>query len=722
MIRLTLDWETAYGKHPVTGENITLSKMTTEEYIRHPLFKIHGLGIKIDTDRAFYIYKRDDLLHFLRTHPWSKSYAIAHHAQFDMAILSWRCGIVPAVIGDTLSMGRAIFPNESVSLARLAKLLGVGEKGTELANFQGKWTLTDVEQQVLGSYCCNDVELTSDIFDELKGHFPIDELKLIDWTIKAFAEPVLTVNRAPLIQAYKAERRRKRALLKQCNTDGTVLASNDKFASLLLTLGVDPPKKLSPSKVKDGRIDPDAVGDPPMGLLPSFKARKGASVEDRVQLKAEKDAYPWAYAFGKSDEEFKMLLDHPDPQIQAVVEARLGVKSTIKETRSKRFFKIGKRGRFPIYLNFYGGHTGRFSGGDKQNAQNLNRVDPGDITAGALRMSLCAPEGHVVVVRDLGQIEARVLVYWAGQEDMLDMFRKGGDPYNFMATKVYGREVDRKNNPDDKNPGQVGKIVVLGAGYQMGAWKLQENVRVGFMGMPGFLFDQSYVDQLGVDIEAFKYQRAYRPGFQFAYEVAEACKPLNVSLDDHIQHCAVTKHLIDTFRRENPKVVALWKECQEGLKLILAGVEAQLGERGLVFTCPEGLLLPNRMKIRYSKLRLSSDGKEYKYLANARKKEWTKIYAGKIVENGVQSLSRIILTDQKLRIINNLKGYTLNRGEVAKVVSSTHDEIISVVPYRYAEQCLEMMNVEMRTPPAWCADLPLKSSGGYAVSYGECEK
>ena len=56
------------------------------------------------------------------------------------------------------------------------------------------------------------------------------------------------------------------------------------------------------------------------------------------------------------------------------------------------------------------------------------------------------------------------------------------------------------------------------------------------------------------------------------------------------------------------------------------------------------------------------------------------------------------------------------------MVSSTHDEIISVVPYRYAEQCLEMMNVEMRTPPAWCADLPLKSSGGYAVSYGECEK
>ena len=723
MIRVVLDWETAYGKHPVTQENITLSKMTTEHYVRHPHFKAHGLGIKIDNDRAFYLYERDDLTHFLRTHPWGKTFAIGHHSHFDMAILSWRCGIRPAFIGDTLSMARAVFPNESHSLARLAKLLGLGEKGTELANFQGKWTLTDAEQQIMGGYCCNDVELTAMIFDKLRSHFPLSELRLIDWTVRAFTEPVLVVNRPPLIEAYKAERRRKRALIKQCNTDKRVLASNDQFASLLLTLGVDPPKKLSPSKVKDGRVDPDAVGDPPNGLLPSFKAHKGVTAEERAAIKEEKNAYPWAYAFGKSDEEFKQLLDHPDAQIQAVVEARLGVKSTIKETRSKRFFKIGKRGRFPVYLNYYGAHSGRWSAGDAQNAQNLPRVTGEDISTDALRLSLCAPEGHVVVVRDSGQIEARMLVYLAGQEDMLEMFRQGGDPYDFMAAKIYNRPVDRKHVEADKNPGQVGKIIVLGAGYQMGAWKLQENVRVGFMGMKGFLFDQTYVDQLGVDVEAFMYQRAYKPGFSFNYEVAEACRPMNVSSEAHLTHCAVTKHLIDTFRRENPQVVALWKECQEALKLILAGVEAPVGANGLISTCAEGFLLPNGMKIRYDRLRLSSDGKEYKYLANVRKKEWTKIYAGKAVENLVQALARIVvLSDQKLRVIDRLRDYPLRKGEVAKVVSSTHDEIISVVPYRYAEDCLSMMNEEMRRAPAWCPDLPLKSSGGYAVSYGECEK
>lgn len=723
MIRTIIDWETAFGVHPETRQNITLSKMTTEEYVRHPLFKVHGLGVMIDNDTPFYLYSQDDLLHFLRTHPWDTSYVIAHHAHFDGAILSWRCGIKPAFWGCTLSMARAIYPHESHSLNNIAKLLGVGEKGVELQSVKDKWVLTDQEQWVLGGYCVNDIDLTADIFDALKGHFPLSELRLIDWTIRRFTEPVLVVDRAPLVVAYKHERRTKRALLKACNTDKTVLSSGDQFAGLLLSLGVDPPKKLSPSKVKDGRVDPDEAGDPPMGLLPSFKSWKGITAEEKVQLKAEKDSYPWAYAFGKSDEEFKMLLDHPDPQIQAVVEARMGVKSTIKETRSKRFFKIGKRGRFPVYLNYYGAHTNRWSGGDKQNAQNLNRVDYKDPTAGALRLSLCALPGHVVVVRDLGQIEARMLAYWAGQEDMLDMFRSGGDPYNFMATKIYGYEIDRKDNPEHKKPGQVGKIVVLGCGYQMGAWKLQENVRVGFMGMPGFLFDQSYADQLGVDVGAFKYQKSYKPGFSSAAEQAEACRPLNVSSEDHLMHCAVTKHLVDVFRGGNDKVVGLWTACRNALPYMISGGNLALGVNNLVVATAEGLRLPNGMSIRYHGLRQSSSNdREYKYLSNKRKKEWTKLYGGKMTENGTQALSRLVISDQLLTFLPYLKSYSLRKNEVAEVVSSTHDELIAVVPERYADDCLSTMKQVMATPPPWCPDLPLKSSGGYAVSYGDCEK
>lgn len=720
MIRVVLDWETAYGKHPHSGFNYTLSSMTTEEYVRHKLFKVHGLGVKIGTERAFYLHKPDDLLHFLKTHPWEKSWVIAHHAQFDGAILSWRAGIRPAFWGCTMSMARAVFPHESASLANISKLLGTGEKGVELASFAGNWLLTDAEQQTIGSYCLNDVELTAANFDAMKGHFPVSELRLIDWTIRCFTEPALQVDPVPLVAAYKQERRTKRALLKQASADKSVLASNDQFAALLLGLGVDPPKKLSPAKVKDGRVDPDNVGDPPRGILPSFTTKGVKDPVERARLKAEGNVYPWAYAFGKSDEEFKLLLEHPDPQVQAVVEARLGIKSTIKETRSKRFYKIGKRGRFPVYLNYYGAHTNRWSGGDKQNAQNLNRVNPKDITAGALRMSLIAPPGHVVVVRDLGQIEARMLAYVAGQEDLLMLFKTGGDPYNRQASKIFGYEVNRKLD-EFFLEGLVGKCSTLGNGYGMGWGKFQESLRVGFMGAPPVLFGEVAARKLGADIDVFCCGRSYKKGCGTLRDEALAMKPLNVSEEAHLWHCAATKQIVDKYRESNDAIVRLWKEAQNALQYISDGVEVEVGQRGMVKTCADGFRLPNGMKIRYHKLRSTKSG-EWKYLSNARKKQWTYIYGGKCVENIVQALSRLVLSDQLLRILPQMKLYRLRAGEEARIVSSTHDELITVVPERYADACLALMEKEMRTPPSWCADLPLKSSGGYARSYGECDK
>ena len=720
MIKVVLDWESAYGKHPVTQESITLSKMTTEEYVRHPLFKVHGLGVKIECERAFYLYKRDDLLHFLKTHPWQDSFVVAHHSHFDGAILSWRAGIKPAFWGCTLSMARALYPHESVSLANIARLLQLGEKGHELVNFINLWELTDEQQRILGGYCCNDVELTSDAFDAMKRNFPPSELRLIDLTIRLFTEPVLQVERGILVEEYKRERRSKRALLKQCATDKSVLASSDQFAALLLTLGVDPPKKLSPSKVKDGRVDRDNVGEPPLGILPSFKTA-GLPVEDRVRMKEEKNSYPWAYAFGKSDEEFKMLLDHPDEQVQAVAEARMGIKSTIKETRSKRFFKIGKRGAFPVYLTYYGAHTGRWSGGDKQNAQNLGRVNPKDITSGALRKSLCSPEKHVLVVRDLGQIEARMLAYWAGQEDLLELFRADGDPYNRQASLIFGYEVNRKL-PEFWLEGMAGKASVLGNGYGMGWSKFQESLRVGFMGMPSILFGPAEAEKLGANIDVFCHQRSYKPGCAFLQDEALAMKPLNVGAEAHLWHCATVKQIVDKYRLSNAAVVASWKEAGGALAAIVQGEEIPVGKRDLITTCKEGLIMPNGMKIRYHKLR-SNEQRQYRYLSNARKKEWSYIYGGKCVENVVQGLSRIVLSDQMLTVRAKLAAWgAADRRGAYKVVTSTHDEVVCCVPFYRADDCLQMMKEVMATAPAWCPDLPLKSSGGYAVSYGDCEK
>ena len=719
LIRTVLDWETAYGKYPGTENNITLSKMTTEEYIRHPLFRAHGLGVKIENETVFYVYGQD-LLAFLRSHPWERTFAICHHTHFDGAIFSWRAKIRPAFWGCTLSMFRALYPHEAHSLANMSRVLGLGEKGHELANFSGKWTLTTEEQQVLGSYCKNDVRLTARAFEVMRPSFPPSELRLIDLTVRLFTEPVLQVERGVLVEEYKRERRTKRALLKQCATDKKVLASGDQFAALLLSLGVDPPKKLSPSKVKDGRVDLESVGEPPLGLLPSFKAL-AVNVQERLKLRDEKNSYPWAYAFGKNDEEFKLLLSHPDPQVQAVVEARMGVKSTIKETRSKRFFKIGTRGAFPVYHNYYGAKTGRDSGGDKQNTTNMNRVDPKDPTSGALRRSLIAPDGHVLAVRDLGQIEARMLAYTAGQEDLLDLFRAGGDPYNRQASKIFGYEVNRKD-PNFWLEGIVGKSSTLGNGYGMGWSKFQESLRVGFMGAPPLLFDAVAASKLGADIDVFCFTKSYKKGYATLRDEAMASRTLNVSEEAHLWHCAAVKQIVDKYRESNDAIVKFWKEAGNALAAIVEGEVITVGKRDMVHTCKEGFLLPNGMKIRYNKLRKNEAG-EYRYLANVRKKEWSYIYGGKAVENIIQALSRIVLTDQMLKMQGWLK--TEKRKDSRKyyqVVTSTYDEVVCCVPEYRAEECMSMMKNEMATAPAWCADLPLKSSGGWAKSYGECEK
>jgi DNA polymerase len=72
-------------------------------------------------------------------------------------------------------------------------------------------------------------------------------------------------------------------------------------------------------------------------------------------------------AFSKTDEEFKALLEHENPMIQAIVAARLGVKSTLEETRTERFIGIASRGPMPVPLRYYAAHTGRWGGDDKLN-------------------------------------------------------------------------------------------------------------------------------------------------------------------------------------------------------------------------------------------------------------------------------------------------------------------------------------------------------------------
>jgi DNA polymerase len=313
---LTLDIESYYDKE------YSLSRLTTEEYIRDPRFETIGVGVKKgDGYTAWFSGTKKQTKSFLNQYDWENTTAVAHNAVFDMAILNWVFDIRPKRIVDTLSMARAL-GHGSVSLKSLAEFYKLGVKGTEVVNALGKRRL-DFEAADLaayGNYCRNDADLTYDLFEVLGDNFPINEFKLIDLTIRMFTEPVLELDTGVLIKHLKDVKEKKASLMNKMLISKEQLMSNPKLADVLRSLGVEPPMKVSPTTGKE------------------------------------------TYAFAKDDEEFKALLEHENAIVQAVVAARLGVKSTLEETRTERLIGVAGRGSLPIPLRYYAAHTGRWGG------------------------------------------------------------------------------------------------------------------------------------------------------------------------------------------------------------------------------------------------------------------------------------------------------------------------------------------------------------------------
>jgi DNA polymerase len=342
---------------------------------------------------------------------------------FDSAILSWIFDIRPKAWLDTLAMARATDGLEvGNSLAKLADRYGVGKKGTEVGDAKGLHRIDFPKTQLAqyGEYCKNDVAITYQLFQIMVDRFSMSELKLIDLTLSMFYNPVLRLDTLLLEQHLMQVRDRKDKLLEACISDKDTLMSNPKLAELLISLGVEPPMKISPANGKE------------------------------------------TYAFAKNDEGFKALAEHPDERIQAIVAARLGTKSTLEETRTERFIGISLRGVMPVPLRYYAAHTGRWGGDDKLNLQNLPRKS-------LLKKAIVAPKGYVLVDADSSQIEARTVAWLSGQNDLVKAFDDKQDVYKIMASSIYVKD-EEEITADERF---VGKTTILGAGYGMGAAKFK---------------------------------------------------------------------------------------------------------------------------------------------------------------------------------------------------------------------------------------------------------
>lgn len=580
---ITIDFETYYDRE------FSLSKMTTEEYVRDPRFEVIGVGIKVNNGPTEWASGRhDEIKDYLDTFNWADSMVLAHNTMFDGAILSWLFDVRPRVWADTLCIARALHGlNAGGSLKALAVKYGIGEKGDEVVNALGKRRedFSDYELEKYGDYCVNDVELTYNLFKIMGRNFPRHELRLIDLTLRMFIEPVLDLDLDLLEQHMYNVKRRKEELLETVGVDKKELMSNQKFAELLRELGVTPPTKVSKTTGKE------------------------------------------TFAFAKTDEGFVALLEHDDDRVQTLATARLGTKSTLEETRTQRFIDIANRGLLPVPVRYYAAHTGRWGGDDKINLQNLPSRGP---NGKMLKKSIIAPKGYMLVDCDSSQIEARVLAWLAGQDDLVEAFQEGRDVYKKMASAIY-------NVPEDKVTKEqrfVGKTTILGCGYGMGAVRFQDQLK-----------------SFGTDID-----------------VNEA------------------RRIVDIYRKTNHKISQFWKDAQQTLVNMSQGRKFNLGKSLEVVPEEYAIRLPSGLLMRYEDLQFEQNEKGLQFDYKTRRGR-VKIYGGKVTENVCQGIARCIIGEQMLAISKRYRVVLTVHDSVVCCVPE--DEL--TVAQGYIEQCMRLV-------------------------------
>ena len=600
---VTLDFETYYDP------KFSLTKMTTMEYVRDERFKVWGVGIKIDDEDTEW-YGEDEAEDAIRDIDWEDTALLCQNTPFDGYILAEHYGIWPAYYLDTAAMARGLYPGQSSSLKDLAERTFPNDptmrKGEELAQAKGIVDLPpDIEEAIAG-YCIQDVDLTYAIYQEIKENYPQSELDLIDLTVRMFCKPRIMIDRPRITNYLQQQKDKAEEILANAGVDRKVLSSNQQFAAHLESIGIKPPMKTSPT------------------------------TGERIP------------AFGKSDKGWhRLMAEHPE--LSHLWAGRMIVKSRIKETRAQRFLDAaGADNYLSVPLRYYAAHTGRFGGTEKLNMQNLPRGDE-------LRKCLMAPPGHLLYVADLSNIEARMLAWFAGQDELVEQFRRGDDIYSNFATKIYGRPINKRDDPTERF---VGKTAILGLGYGMGAAKFKLTLESGAMG----------------------------PAMQIAETEA-----MNV---------------VNTYRTSYERIPMLWSRLQE--LLIKSTHPATRGETYRCITVGDkSLHLPNGMSLRYEDLTINRDGSlNYKF-RKARETTW----GGRIAENVIQALARIVITDAMLRLDKNYPDMD--------VVLTVHDEVIVVAPEDNPDARMAKIIEELCVPPDWASSLPLDAEGGYDKVYSK---
>lgn len=628
---LFLDFETYYD------DAYTLKKITPIEYVLDPRFEALGCGF-IDQQGNREWVDGPWLPQKFATVDWQNTFAVSHNSLFDMLILAARYGVFPRMYGCTLSMVRNWLSASlsSFSLKSVCEHYGMPAKWDTATRMKGVSYAALVAMPALhqetAAYGVDDAAKCREIFMRMMmSGFPPRELKVIDLLIRMVTKPQLEFDRDLLALHLAEVKAHKQALLEAAQlTDGSLqanieakasLMSDERLAGLLSQAGVIPPKKIS--------------------------KKTGEEV----------------YAFAKTDREFTALLDSPNQQVQTLVAARLGHKTTLEESRTERLLAISNFTlAAPVPLKYSGAHTHRFSGDWKINLQNLGRKS-------TLRKAIKAPKGKKVVAVDASQIEARFNATLSQQWDLVEQFRAGEDVYANFAEVIYQYAISKSTHPTERF---VGKTGILSLGYGSSAIVFQQMVRV----------------------QGNVYLR----------------------LEEASQ-------IVALYRQRYRQIVLNWDHAEKVVLPMLAGLEPVIGAvmpdlntAGWRAWGPVGidsfsLLLPSANRLRYRDLHQEIEGNRrvWKFMRGTHTHY---VYGAKIVENVIQALAFIHIIEVALRVYDMTQGLLWPAHQV-------HDELLYVVDDHLAEMVRDLVVREMAKAPDWMPLAPLAAEGNIGQSYGE---
>lgn len=636
----------------------SLSKLTTQEYALDDRFELICMAVHDESTGETYRASGAEIAPLL---DWMRSVQdetilVCFNARFDAACLDWRFNYRPALLACPMSMARALGLSlvSGLSLDALTKLGRAAgrawpNKGDEVVYASGKRAcdFSPTEMQRYLDYCELDTMLCRELFYEFLPLLPSGEMVWHSLILQAFTHRELTIDR-PLVEAelVRVKAKRVAAMHKLCTKLGvadaellrSVLSSNPKMVEALALFGATAPTKVSKATGKT------------------------------------------APALGKTDKEFLAMLDHPVPEVAALVEARLDLKSSIEVSRCEGFLRLADLGPLPVPYKLAGAHTGRLSGEEGTNFQNL----PSGRKTGQtnnLKRSVMAKPGHVLVSCDASQQEVRLSFYIAGSERVMQDFRDGVCPYSRQAADLFGGD-----------PQEIKKLAKSGVEPQATQRVIGKSARLGL----GF----------GAGATTFVNYVKVTSGLDLSQEESEV--------------------YVKGYRTGNPEVPRAWRTCNKVLKALVAGQRVEFGgmdgrlfvadgARRVLGVSMPGIQLPDGVWLSYPGIRMEmgqwedgSDKEEYAFdVKKGRSTTQEHTYSAKIYENLTQALGAACIKWYAAQLTYPL-------------VLTTHDELCVIAPEAEGHIAeAEILRVMSQTPP-WLPGCPFAAEAGVAVRYGDC--